>query len=112
MLARVLGRTRSIGISSALGASSRMIFLLFLTESLVLGLIGGLLGLALARGITAGLESTLKKAGDFSVTGMDLSLHPIHFGLGLLVALGVSLLFGAYPAWMASRVRPSEALRG
>jgi ABC-type antimicrobial peptide transport system permease subunit len=112
MLARVLGRTRSIGISSALGASSRMIFLLFLTESLVLGLCGGFLGLLLARGITAGLEGTLKKAGDFSVTGMDLSLHPLHFGLGLLVAVGVSLLFGAYPAWMASRVRPSEALRG
>jgi ABC-type antimicrobial peptide transport system permease subunit len=112
MLARVLGRTRSIGISSALGASSRMIFLLFLTESLVLGLCGGFLGLLLARGITAGLESTLKTAGSMNVTGMDLSLHPLHFGLGLLVALGVSLLFGAYPAWMASRVRPSEALRG
>jgi ABC-type antimicrobial peptide transport system permease subunit len=112
MLARVLGRTRSIGISSALGASSRMIFLLFLTESLVLGLLGGFLGLLLARGITAGLEGTLKTAGSMNVTGMDLSLHPLHFGLGLLVALGVSLLFGAYPAWMASRVRPSEALRG
>jgi ABC-type antimicrobial peptide transport system permease subunit len=112
MLARVLGRTRSIGISSALGASSRTIFALFLTESLVLGLCGGVLGLLLARGIALGLESTLSKAGDFSVTGMDLSLHPLHFGLGLLVALGVSLLFGAYPAWMASRVRPSEALRG
>jgi ABC-type antimicrobial peptide transport system permease subunit len=112
MLARVLGRTRSIGISSALGASSRTIFMLFLTESLVLGLCGGFLGLLLARGIAAGLESTLKTAGSMNVTGMDLSLQPLHFGLGLLVALGVSLLFGAYPAWMASRIRPSEALRG
>ena len=112
MLARVLGRTRSIGISSALGASSRLIFVIFLTESLVLGLIGGLLGLALARGITAGLEYALKGANSFGISGLDLTLQPLHFGLGLLVAFGVSLLFGAYPAWMASRIRPSEALRG
>jgi ABC-type antimicrobial peptide transport system permease subunit len=112
MLARVLGRTRSIGISSALGASSRLIFVIFLTESLVLGLIGGLLGLALARGITAGLEYALKGASTFNIGSLDLTLQPFHFGLGLLVAFTVSLLFGAYPAWMASRIRPSEALRG
>jgi ABC-type antimicrobial peptide transport system permease subunit len=112
MLARVLGRTRSIGISSALGASSRLIFVIFLTESLVLGLIGGLLGLALARGITVGLEYALKGASVYNINSLDLTLQPLHFGLGLLVAFGVSLLFGAYPALMASRIRPSEALRG
>jgi ABC-type antimicrobial peptide transport system permease subunit len=111
MLARVLGRTRSIGISSALGASSRTIFALFLTESLVLGLLGGVLGMLLARGITAGLETSLKSASQYG-TGMDLTLRPLHFVIGLLVALLISLLFGAYPAWMASRIRPSEALRG
>jgi ABC-type antimicrobial peptide transport system permease subunit len=111
MLARVLGRTRSIGISSALGASSRTIFGLFLTESLVLGLIGGLLGLALARGIAYGLEISLQRAGP-NAGGMDLTLQPLHFVIGLLISLFVSLLFGAYPAWMAARIRPSEALRG
>ena len=111
MLARVLGRTRSIGISGALGASSRTIFTLFLTESLVLGLLGGLLGMLLARGITAGLETSLKSASQYS-SGMDLTLRPLHFVIGLLVALLISLLFGAYPAWMASRIRPAEALRG
>lgn len=111
MLARVLGRTRSIGISSALGASSRTIFALFLTESLVLGLIGGLLGILLARGITYGLEMSLQSASQFS-SGMDLTLQPLHFAIGLLTALLVSLLFGVYPAWMAARIRPSEALRG
>jgi ABC-type antimicrobial peptide transport system permease subunit len=111
MLARVLGRTRSIGISSALGASSRTIFTLFLTESLVLGLLGGVIGMLLARGITAGLEASLKSASQYG-SGMDLTLRPLHFVIGLLVALLISLLFGAYPAWMASRIRPSEALRG
>jgi ABC-type antimicrobial peptide transport system permease subunit len=111
MLARVLGRTRSIGISSALGASSRLIFFLYLTESLVLGAIGGLLGIGLARGITAGLEIVLQQSSIFSAS-VDLTLKPLHFMIGLLVALLVSVMFGAYPAWMASRVRPSEALRG
>ena len=111
MLARVLGRTRSIGISGALGASSRTIFTVFLTESLVLGLLGGLLGMLLARGITAGLEASLKSASQYA-SGMDLTLRPLHFAIGLLVALLISLLFGAYPAWMASKIKPSEALRG
>ena len=111
MLARVLGRTRTIGISSALGASSRIIFTLFLTESLVLGLLGGLLGILLARGIVYGLEVSLRSASQYA-GGMNLTLQPLHFAIGLLTALGISLLFGAYPAWMAARIRPSEALRG
>jgi ABC-type antimicrobial peptide transport system permease subunit len=111
MLARVLGRTRSIGISSALGASSRLIFFLYLTESLVLGALGGLLGIGLARGITAGLEMVLRQGGIPNIS-VDLTLKPLHFLIGLTVALLVSVMFGAYPAWMASKVRPSEALRG
>jgi ABC-type antimicrobial peptide transport system permease subunit len=111
MLARVLGRTRSIGISSALGATSRTIFGLFLTESLALGALGGLLGVLLARGIAYGLEVSLRGAGQYS-GGMDFTIRPVHFVIGLFVALVVSLLFGAYPAWMAAQVRPSEALRG
>jgi FtsX-like permease family len=110
MLARVLGRTRAIGISNALGASSRTILTLFLTESLLLGLFGGLLGMVLARGMTAGLQATLNAFSPLH--NLDLSLQPLHFALSLLVAFGVSLLFGVYPALMASRIRPAEALRG
>jgi ABC-type antimicrobial peptide transport system permease subunit len=110
MLARVLGRTRAIGISNALGASSRTILALFLTESLLLGLLGGLLGMVLARGMTAGLQATLNAFSPLH--NLDLSLQPLHFALSLLVAFGVSLLFGVYPALMASRIRPAEALRG
>jgi ABC-type antimicrobial peptide transport system permease subunit len=118
MLARVLGRTRRIGISSALGASSRTIFSLFLTESLALGLLGGLLGLAMAYGLTNGLESTLNHTNalssenPFKITRINLTLHPLHLTIGFLIAVGASILFGAYPAWIASRVRPSEAIRG
>ena len=110
MLARVLGRTRAIGISNALGASSRTILTLFLSESLLLGLLGGLLGMVLARGMTAGLQATLNAFSPLH--NLDLSLQPLHLFLSLLVAFGVSLLFGVYPALMASRIRPAEALRG
>jgi ABC-type antimicrobial peptide transport system permease subunit len=111
MLARVLGRTRGIGISNALGASSGTIFRLFLIESLLLGLVGGLIGLVLAYGITAGLEQVLNGASAFR-TNMDLTLQPFHLALGVSFALSVSVFFGAYPAWRASKIRPSEALRG
>ncbi len=111
MLARVLVRTRAIGISGALGASSRTIFEAFLLESLLLGVAGSLLGVLFAFGIGAGLEATLN-AGASLRTRVDLTLHPAHFAFGLSIALVICLIFGAYPAWIASRIRPAEALRG
>ena len=111
MLARVLVRTRAIGISGALGASSRTIFSAFLLESLLLGVAGSLLGVLCAFGIRSGLETTLN-AGASLRTRIDLTLYPIHFAFGLSIALVICLIFGAYPAWIASRIRPAEALRG
>jgi putative ABC transport system permease protein len=111
MLARVLGRTRNIGISGALGASRSMVFRMFLAESLALGLIGGLLGLFFAWGLTAGLQAAFKASSQISGSGFTLGLQPIHLVLGLLVGIGISVLFGIYPAITASRIRPSEALR-
>lgn len=111
MLARVLGRTRNIGISGALGASRSMVFRMFLAESLALGLIGGLLGLFFAWGLTAGLQAAFKASSQMSGSRFTLGLQPVHFALGLLVGIGISVLFGIYPAITASRIRPSEALR-
>ena len=111
MLARVLVRTRAIGISGALGASSRTIFNAFLLESLLLGVAGSLLGVLFAFGIGAGLETTLN-AGASLRTRIDLTLYPAHFAFGLSIALVICVIFGAYPAWIASRIRPAEALRG
>ena len=111
MLARVLGRTRGIGLSVALGSSQTLIFGLFLAEALALGLIGGLLGVVLAQGFTFGLSAALQSSKDFSYTGFDFSLRPTYFIIGIVISLCISVFFGGYPAWVASRISPSEALR-
>lgn len=110
MLARVIGRTRDIGVARALGANRRQIFTQFLIEALILGLVGGLLGLLCAWGLTAALDNLLN-SNPMQASGLHLRLEPLNLLIGLLIGLGVSVLFGLYPALIAARVRPAEALR-
>ncbi len=112
MLARVIGRTRGIGVAGALGASRQMLFMQFLSEALMLGLVGGLLGLLCAWGLSAGLNAALLSNPANFYDALILRLQPLNLLLGLLLGLGVSVLFGIYPALVASRIRPAEALRG
>lgn len=101
MLARVLKRTKSIGISKAIGASKSNIFWQFLIESLSLGLLGGLVGL----GLVALATPLLKSLGEI----FAISLPTVFLSLG--ASLTVSLIFGIYPAIKASRINPVDALR-
>jgi putative ABC transport system permease protein len=110
MLARIIGRMRSIGVSGALGASRRQIFAQFLTEALLLGLVGGFLGVLCAWGLTAALDNALT-SGLNQGGGLRVQLEPLNVLIGVLIGLGVSVLFGLYPALVAARVRPAEALR-
>jgi len=109
MLARVLKRQRSIGILRSLGASRGAIRAQFLGEALTLGLVGGLLGIPAGYGLLAGYtyyQSLTPQAQPFTLT-----LSPTAALLGLALAVAVGLLFGLYPALVASRVRVVEALR-
>ncbi len=104
MLARVLRRVKTIGISAALGASRRDIFAQFIAESLLLGLAGSVFGLLMGFGFTRLMSLAI---GDLRVT----------VGLwGLVAGVGASCLtsiaFGLYPAYLAARVIPVDALRG
>lgn len=106
MLARVLRRKREIGVRRSLGATRSAIRNQFLGEAALLGAVGGLLGVAagyglhvLYRGYTEDLYGGYGET--FSV--------PVALG-ALSLALLVSLLFGLYPAVLASRVRIIEAL--
>ena len=102
MLVSVTERTREIGIRKAVGALKRDILAQFLLESIMLSIIGGLLGLALGW-----LMSTVAgRLLDLS-TVVDLSTVLIATGF----AAGVGLVFGIYPAWRAADARPIEALR-
>ena len=102
MLASVAERTREIGVRRALGARRRDIVLQFLVEASLLTTSGGLLG-ALAGLAGAGAIQWF--------AGWPTAVAPGMLATSLLMALGVGLGFGLYPAWHAAELEPIEALR-
>ncbi|HVU17404.1 MAG TPA: ABC transporter permease [Candidatus Didemnitutus sp.] len=108
LLARAVARERELAIRAALGAGRARLIRLLLTESLVLFVAGGLLGLLAAQWGVTGLSSL-----GFSTLPRAFSIHvdPAVFGFTLLCALVTGLLFGALPAWSASRGDAAAALK-
>jgi putative ABC transport system permease protein len=106
MLTTVTERTHEIGLRKAIGAKRRDILLQFLVESMVLSLLGGLIGAAFGWGI-ASLMGQVQISGSTitPVVGVDSVL------LATLFSMAVGLFFGIYPATRASRLQPVEALR-
>jgi len=102
MLVSVTERTREIGLRKALGARRRDIQAQFLIEAVTLCLGGGFLGIALGWVITLGI-------GYFQGVWMNPSLISIVLSCGFSVAVGIG--FGYWPAVLASRLDPIEALR-
>jgi putative ABC transport system permease protein len=107
MLVSVTERTREIGLRKALGARKRDILIQFLTESSVLSLMGGIIGIALGW-LIASLVSRIAVANNAPIyphIGIDTIL------LATLFSTGVGLFFGLYPANRAANLEPVEALR-
>ncbi len=107
MLVSVTERTREIGLRKALGAHKSDIMIQFLTESAVLSLIGGLIGIILGYSIGLGV-SQIAKANNAAITpsiGVDIIL------IATLFSTAVGLFFGLYPANRAANLEPVEALR-
>jgi putative ABC transport system permease protein len=102
MLVSVTERTREIGIRKAVGALKRDILGQFLLESILMSIIGGLLGMALGWAMSAVAGQLLDLT-----TVVDIGTVLIATGF----AAGVGLVFGIYPAWRAADARPIEALR-
>lgn len=102
MLVAVTERTKEIGLRIAVGARGSDIMLQFLTESVLICLMGGLLGLALGVG---GAKFTEKFFGMTTA----LSSNIMFISVGFAAFVGVA--FGLYPAYRASRLDPIEALR-
>jgi putative ABC transport system permease protein len=101
MLVSVTERTREIGIRIAVGAKGKDILLQFLIESLVLSLIGGIMGIGI------GIAGTLVLAR-FTQWPTLFSINAIL--LAFLFAGSVGVFFGFYPARKASMLNPIEAL--
>jgi len=115
LLMTVMERFQEIGIYKAIGASDGDVRILFLTEAAVLGVVGGLGGLVLARGVCWLLQWGINRyAMSQGVEGpTDVFLFPIWLLAGaVLYSLVISVISGLYPATRAARVNPIEALRG
>ena len=102
MLVSVTERTREIGIRMAVGARSRDILFQFLTESIVLSLVGGLIGIGLG---IIGAEVMAY----FSEWNIVISYSALLMSFSFSAAVGI--FFGFYPARKAARLNPIEALR-
>ncbi|MGH9667516.1 MAG: ABC transporter permease, partial [Bryobacteraceae bacterium] len=100
LLARAAGRSREIAIRSALGAGRGRLVRQLLTESVLLGMAGGALGLALAAGALRAF-TTLPLGGVADLTAVSIDGRVLAFTL--VVSLATSVLFGLVPAWQASR---------
>lgn len=108
MYTAVLERTREVGIMKSVGAKSWHIMLVFLMESMIIGMIGGMLGLIGGAGF-AELIAWIARRRGFSFFESAVDLPTIVFVLVFTMAVG--LFAGVLPARQAAKKKPVEALR-
>lgn len=102
MLVTIKERTREIGIRKAIGARKSWIMVQFITETITISQIGGLIGIGMGLGLASGLSSVL---------GLTISIPTDWIFYSILICTFLGVSFGAYPAWKAANLDPIEALR-
>ena len=110
LLARAVARRSQTALRLAIGASRRQIVTQALVESVLLAIAGGVAGLAVAMG-TARLLLSLAFAGTIFLP-IDTRPAPMVLAFASALALITGVVFGAVPAWFATRTDPMDALRG
>ncbi|MFQ6051765.1 MAG: ABC transporter permease [Candidatus Hydrothermarchaeota archaeon] len=103
MLMSVIERTREIGVLKSIGWSNNNVLKMIMTEAVLLGFTGGLIGIAIGFGAVFTLRTMLPSLNP--VLTMKLVLEVLVFSMSL------GILGGFYPAWNASKMNPIEALR-
>jgi putative ABC transport system permease protein len=112
MFTSVLERTKEIGVMKAVGARNGDIMMIFLLNACIIGLIGGILGIALGY-LFSGLLPTLMGSsggilGRFGA-GSVITMQSVMLALG--ISLGIGTISGIIPAYKASKLKPVDALR-
>ncbi len=102
MLVSVTERTKEIGVRKAIGAKRRNILVQFIVEAVTLCLVGGLIGIIFGV-ITGNIVGLLMKA--------QITIPIGWITVGMLLCVGIGVLFGTYPAYKAANLDPIEALR-
>ncbi len=109
LLARGIARQKELAVRSALGASRRVIFEQLITESLLLSICGGILGVGVGYAMLRALIATMPPFTLPTEADLSLNLPILLFTVAATTLSG--LLFGSAPAWYASRIDPGEALK-
>ncbi|UCD13125.1 MAG: ABC transporter permease [Thermoplasmatales archaeon] len=115
MATAVNERKREIGILKSLGAKKSLIFKQFLIETMIIGILGGMIGYII--GFIASISilpimfPTQYQSFQSSVGPSTISFDPTIFLFCILFSLVVAVIAGIYPAWRASRLPPVEAMR-
>lgn len=108
MFMSVMERTREIGIMKAIGATNPRIMFMFITESAIIGFVGGVIGCLLGYGVSYSV-SIISKA--YLPIELGTKVTPELLGLGLGFAVVVGVISGLIPARRAAKLQPVEALR-
>ncbi len=109
LLARGIARQKELAVRSALGATRKIIFQQLLTESLLLSLVGGVLGVGVGYAMLRALIATMPEGTLPIEADLRLNVPILLFTLAATTLAG--LLFGSAPAWYASRIDPGETLK-
>ena len=120
MIISLMERTKEIGIMKAIGMKDGTVLAVFISESIIMGLVGTVSGIGLGYLLAYGLNKfnlmggMINSATSGTIMG-GIPMYPILTLTNLLSALGfglgVSIFFGFYPAWRASKLQPVDALR-
>jgi putative ABC transport system permease protein len=110
MLSALAARSHEIGVLLSIGFRPFPVFLSFLVEALALGLLGGMVGCILVLPIH-GVETGTTNFQTFTEVAFGFRVTPTVLVTAVLFSLGLGLVSGAWPAWRAARLTPTEALR-